>query len=155
METHPADVKLGDIAHDRQAEAAARHRFIMALATTEDMVAGRLLKARPVVLDAESEPVIAVLQGDANLRFRPFTGVVHEIADHLLKILAFAQEDKILAAGDGDLDPAIAIDSRQGSPEFLGDRRDAGAFAKYAPRGLGAGARQMICRLYTSDAADV
>ena len=35
MKGHPAAVKLCDITHDGEAEAAARHRFIAALAALE------------------------------------------------------------------------------------------------------------------------
>ena len=82
--------------HDRQAEARAGFGLVESSAALHRFRARRGREPGPVILDHDEEDLAVRIGGDRrrhlDARRRPLAGVVDEIADHLLEILALAAE---------------------------------------------------------------
>src|SRR5262249_6416450 len=107
-------------------EAAAAIAHLLALLRGE---------AGPVIVDHEAHHRAAVaavrhhFQVDA--RLRPLAGVVDQVADHLLEILALAAKARRFRRVDVDGDTAIAMDLLHGAGERRDHRRHLGDAAHH------------------------
>ena len=91
-----AAVKRRQIGDDRKAEARSGLRFIETLAPRQRGLAQPGVKSWPIVVDGDTKETALreVAPGlrryaDRNRVARPFAGIIDEIANHLLEILAF------------------------------------------------------------------
>src|SRR5436190_14095081 len=96
-EREAAPVEARELDHDREAQSRARLGLVEAAAAARDLLALLRRKAGAVVVDqdVQDEALAARLDSfgkclDRHPRLRPFTGVVDQVADHLLQILPLA-----------------------------------------------------------------
>ena len=101
-----AAVELREVAHDREAEARARRRFVRAHAALQHCFAERRVEAGAVVVDRDHDVAFFDRRGDRHARARPLAGVVEEVAEELVQIFALAAEG--VGRRDVDVDREVA-----------------------------------------------
>ena len=131
-------IEVGEVGHDRQAEARPGLRFVEPGAPPQHPLASFLGQSRTVVLDPDGQerPVVARrrrLDEDQDPRVGPFTRIVDEVADHLLEILAFAAKAQIGLdlAIEGEV--AVLRLADPGSPTLVQDKDNKGALYVLMP----------------------
>src|SRR5690606_18087357 len=90
LERQPAAVEFGDVAHDGEPEAASRHRLVQTHPALLDRLQAGIVEAWPVIVDLDGEAAVRGLDRQADPAPRPFVGIVEQVAEHLLEILALA-----------------------------------------------------------------
>ncbi len=127
--------------------AAPRHALIQPLAALKEAVPVIGCETRPIVIDGDVKPILTPLRPHFDARAAPFAGVIDEIAQHLLQILALAAKHQARLANDLDGDAAIAVKTKQRAPKILDRRGHLGADADDAARGGRARPRQVVIDL--------
>src|SRR5690606_18766862 len=95
-EDEAAAVELGEVGDDRQAEPGARDLLVEAPPAREHLGAARGGKAGAVVLDRDAQLLPRRPFGpDGDAAGRPLAGVVQEVTQHLLEVLARAAKRQI------------------------------------------------------------
>jgi hypothetical protein len=90
LQGQSAAVKGGNFRNDIKAETGSRHRFIEPGAARQHSCPVLGCQVRPVVFDGDFKPPALGTGGDSDPFAGPFAGIVHQIAEHLFKVLGIA-----------------------------------------------------------------
>src|SRR6202051_4448389 len=117
-----AAIEAGHLHHDRQSEARPRFGLVQPPPTAGNLLALRGRKSRTIVVDrdADDPPAFRPVQLlreylDGDPRLRPFAGIVDQIAQHLLEILALAAKLRVIGSVEIDGDAALEMDLLHGA----------------------------------------
>src|SRR5690606_40973281 len=119
-----AFIKADEIRHDRKPEAASERAFIEAYAAIDRALRLFLRHSRSVVIDDDEKMSFVRAIAHADTAGRPFAGVLYEIAENLLEILAVGRIGRVGAHVVDDLELAIRVDACEPACDLGNDRSD-------------------------------
>ncbi len=100
-----------DIANDRQPKSAARRRLVEPHAALEDLRPTHRVETATIVVDRQHGTLVFQGDGYGNPRPRPFAPVLHQIAQHLIEILALPAEHGVVDRVDRNVDGPAGINA--------------------------------------------
>src|SRR5690606_32958545 len=127
-----------EIRHDRKPEAASERALIEAYAAIDRALRLFLRQSRSVVIDDDEKMSFVRAIAHADTAGRPFAGVLYEIAENLLEILAVGRIGRVGAHVVDDLELAIRVDACEPACDLGNDRSDRYRSATTRPGGRGA-----------------
>ena len=106
---------LDEIADDGQAEAGAGRGLVNTDASPQDRLAHRGRQSRAIVFDGDQDVSSVPRCPHDHARPCPLAGVVEQIAEHLVEVLALRPDREIVRNIDLDRDASIRVEPLKGS----------------------------------------
>jgi len=92
LKRNRSTVSLGEIANDRETEAGALRRFVRPNAAPHDGLAHQRLYSWAVIIHRNHDPFAFSRAGEPDPGARPLTGVVEQVAEHLVEVFSLSPE---------------------------------------------------------------
>src|SRR5262245_22970591 len=113
-------VDLGQIAHDRQAEARALRRLVRPNAAPHDGLAHRRLYSGAVVVNRNHDMFTLFLAGEPDPGAGPLAGVVEQVAEHLVEVFSLSAEGVRCGRIDLNAEVSFRVDPLERADKSFG-----------------------------------